>query len=152
MIFTKTFFKRKLLNKNHATFVHVFRFNVPQVNDLYDNAKPLLKWVSKSSKNNQENKTDSKPNLAKKNVPTATVAPSRLQNISTQNFSTPSFIPDVLKPIFFKKPCFLFFVIIFSYIAHCLFLVATQLLNICLIAEAELYSQREQQQLLLLSN
>ena len=74
--------------------------NVPQVNDLYDNAKPLLKWVSKSSKNNQENQTDSKPNLAKKNVPTATVAPSRLQNISTPNFSTPSFNPDFSTPDF----------------------------------------------------
>ena len=45
-----------------------------------------------------------------------------------------------LKPIFFKKPCFLFFVIGFSYIAHCLNLVTTHLLNICLIAEAELHS------------
>ena len=45
-----------------------------------------------------------------------------------------------IKPIFFKKPCFLFFVIVFSYIAHCLNLVATQLLNIFLIAEAELHS------------
>lgn len=75
--------------------MHTFK-KITQVNDLYDNAKPLLKWVSKSSKNNQENQTDSKPNLAKKNVPTAKVAPSRLQNISTTDFSTPSFIPDVL--------------------------------------------------------
>ena len=45
-----------------------------------------------------------------------------------------------LKPIFLKKPRFLFFVIIFSYIAHCVNLVAAQLLNICLIAEAELHS------------
>ena len=36
---------------------------------------------------------------------------------------------EQLKPIFFKKPCFLFFVIVFSYIAHCLNLDATQLLN-----------------------
>ena len=46
----------------------------------------------------------------------------------------------ILKPIFLKKPRFLFFVIIFSYIAHCVNLVAAQLLNICLIAEAELHS------------
>ena len=45
-----------------------------------------------------------------------------------------------IKPIFLKKPRFLFFVIIFSYIAHCVNLVAAQLLNICLIAEAELHS------------
>ena len=51
-----------------------------------------------------------------------------------------NFKKNFLKPIFFKKPCFLFFVIIFSYIAHCVNLVAAQLLNICLIAEAELHS------------
>ena len=50
------------------------------------------------------------------------------------------FFNKVIKPIFLKKPRFLFFVIVFSYIAHCLNLVATQLLNICLIAEAELHS------------
>ena len=41
---------------------------------------------------------------------------------------------------FFQEAMFLFFVIIFSYIAHCLNLVAAQLLNICLIAEAQLHS------------
>ena len=38
---------------------------------------------------------------------------------------------------------FFFFVIVFSYIAHCLNLVATQLLDIFLIAEAELHSLLE---------
>ena len=49
-----------------------------QVNDLYDNAKPLFKWVSKSSET-RENPSNEKSNVTKKNVPTATVAPSRRQ-------------------------------------------------------------------------
>ena len=45
---------------------------------MYVNAKPLFKWVSKSSKNS-ENNSNEKSNVTKKNVPTATVAPSRRQ-------------------------------------------------------------------------
>ena len=46
---------------------------------MYTNAKPLLKWVSKSSIKRSQNKPNSKPDAPKKNVPTATVAPSRRQ-------------------------------------------------------------------------